>query len=110
MIYRLKMIANKRYFCYDCLAYMADNTDLLKQIREVIREENEPIKKDLQDVKQALARTNSTLEAVEAGQREIREIMTTKADILDLGVKITSHRRRIEDLEKSTDIPNPEKN
>jgi hypothetical protein len=74
-------------------------------------------KKDLQEVKQAQAQTNTALEALAAGQKDIRENMATKADIHRLEQKIDkvdkhvkSHESRIENLEEHTNIPNPHKN
>lgn len=93
---------------------MADNNQLLDQIRKVVREENEPIKKDLQDVKQSLEHTNTALEAVAVGQKEIRETMATKADVQDLKAeivkKIKKHDDRLDALEAHTGSPNPHKN
>jgi hypothetical protein len=56
----------------------------------------------------------TTLKFLEAGQEIIREKMATKADIhdlrADLGKKVKSNERRIENLEEHTDISNPHKN
>ena len=55
--------------------------DDLKQIGKVVDERIEPIKKDLQDVKQAVNHTNTAVEALAAGQQDIREKMATKQDV-----------------------------
>ncbi len=116
--------------CYNCLT-MADNNDLLQQIRTIVREENEPLKQAQAQTNTRVdalatgqAQTNATLsqikttvEALEAGQEDIREKMATKADIhrlehkidkVDKGVK--SHESRIDNLEEDAGIPNPHKN
>jgi hypothetical protein len=68
----------------------------------------------LQDVKQSLAHTNTALEALSEGQREIRETMATKADVLDLGVKLnknyTETKTRLKNLEEHTGTTDPTKN
>ena len=98
---------------------MADNDQLIQQIREVVREEvkaeTEPIKKDmatqadiqrveydLQGVKQTQAQHGTILEAVAAGQKELQEIVATKADVLTVGVKVDKLRKRIEGIEEHT--------
>jgi hypothetical protein len=83
---------------------MADNYQLLKQIGNLIDEKLEPIKKKQQDQGEVITSVKTLVEALGAGQREIREVMATKADVLDLGVKINSHRRRIETVEEKTGI------
>ena len=96
--------------------YMADTNDLLQQIRKVVREENEPIKNKLDvqgssiaRLEQGQAQTNTSLgqiktlaEATAAGQKELQEIVATKADVLRVGVKVDSLRKRIEGIEEHT--------
>jgi hypothetical protein len=102
---------------------MKDNDHLLKQIGNLIDQKLEPIKKDmatksdLQDVKQSQAQTNTALEALAAGQKDIRDTMATKADIHRLEQKIDkvdkhvkSHESRIDNLEDEAGLPNPHKN
>jgi peptidoglycan hydrolase CwlO-like protein len=86
---------------------MADN--LLDQIRKVVREENEPLKKGQKRLEQGQAQTNTTLgqvktvvETLEAGQKEMRETMATKADVLSVGVKVDKLRKRVEGIEEDT--------
>jgi t-SNARE complex subunit (syntaxin) len=74
---------------------MADNDQLLEKIGNLIDQKLEPVKKDLQDVKQSQSRldqgqahTNTALEAVKAGQDNIRENMATKADVMNLAAKV----------------------
>src|SRR6266699_2863770 len=72
---------------------MTDNNDILKAIESIqkdmaTRSNLEVIKKDLQDVKQSHAQTNTALEALAAGQKDIRDNMATKADIHRLEQKI----------------------
>ena len=85
------------------------NTDqLLEKIEKLI----EPIRTQLYEQGQAQIKT--VLETLEAGQKDIRETMATKADIQDLkaeGVrKIKQHDKRIDALEEKEGIPNPYKN
>jgi len=122
---------------------MTDNDQLLHKIGNLIDQKLEPIKKDmatksdlesvkkdmatksdLQDVKQSQAQTNTSLghittavEALAAGQKDIRDNMATKADIHRLEQKIDkvdkhvkSHESRIDNLEDETGLPNPHKN
>jgi hypothetical protein len=88
--------------------------DDLQQIGKIVKGEIDPIKKDLQDVKQSQAHTNTALEAVKAGQDDIRDKMASEAGVMDLGAKVEkitrNHERRIEELEKKADLPNPYKN
>ena len=95
-------------------------------------------KSDVQDVKQSQSQTNAkvdtlatgqaqliqgqarihtAIEALKAGQDDIREKMATKADIHRLEQKIDkvdkhvkSHESRIDNLEDETGLPNPHKN
>ena len=109
---------------------MTDNNQLLHKIGNLIDQKLEPIKKDmatksdletvkkdLQDVKQSQAQTNTALEALAAGQKDIRDNMATKADIHRLEQKIDkvdkhvkSHESRIDNLEDEAGLPNPHKN
>jgi len=50
------------------------------------------------------------VETLEAGQKNIREEMPTKADVLNVGVKIDKVRKRIEGIEEYEGIPHPYKN
>lgn len=81
---------------------MADTNQLLDQMRKVVREETEPLKKDLQDVKREQAAQKTLIEAIAAGQKEIQETMATKADVLSLGVKLDKLRKRVEGIEEDT--------
>lgn len=76
---------------------MADNDLLLDQIRKIVREENEPIKKDLQDVKQdiqgveqrqqeqdsMLKEQGSTLLRLEKTQQEQGSMLSTIKSIVE---------------------------
>ncbi len=61
----------------------------------------------------SLAQIKTTVETLEAGQKDIRENMATKADIQNLDAKlvkkIQDHAERIEELEKIEGIPHPHK-
>ena len=101
---------------------MTDNNDILKAIESIKKDmatksNLEVIKKDLQDVKQSQAQTNTALEALAAGQKDIRDNMATKADIHRLEQKIDkvdkhvkSHESRIDNFEDEASLPNPHKN
>ncbi len=88
----------------------------------------ETIQADVKDVKQGQAQTNKRLntledgqthlktavEALKAGQDDIRDKMATEAGVMDLGAKVDritrNHERRIEELEERAGLPNPTKN
>ena len=114
---------------------MADNNNILKALESLKSEmatksDLESVKKDmatksdLQEVKQSQAQTNTSLghittavEALAAGQKDIRDTMATKADIHRLEQKIDKvdkhvkrHESRIDNLEDETGLPNPHKN
>jgi predicted nucleic acid-binding Zn-ribbon protein len=99
---------------------MVDNSDLLKAIESIRTDivtntkHLEVVRKDLQDVKQSQAHSDTALEAIAAGQKEIQETMATKADIQDLQAgltkKVKGHERRINTIEDELDIPHPDKN
>jgi ubiquinone biosynthesis protein UbiJ len=89
---------------------MADNDQLLQQIGSLIDQKLEPVNKRLDEQGQAIAEVKTAVEAVAAGQREIKETMATKADVLNLGTKIDKMKKRIEGLEDHTAMPHPDKN
>jgi len=101
------------------------NTDqLLKKIEKLI----EPIRTQLYEqganivrfvqgqrrLEQRQAQIKTVLETLEAGQKDIRETMATKADIQDLKAKVVrkikQHDKRVDALEEKEGIPNPYKN
>jgi hypothetical protein len=99
--------------------------DDLQQIGQVLDkkldEKLEPINKRLDGLDQRLgtieqdqSHMSTAIEALSEGQREIRETMATKADILDLGVKISKNhlitKARLENLEDRTGTHDPTKN
>ncbi len=92
---------------------MADNNDLLQQIRTIVREENEPLKQDIAILKNGQAHNTTMVEAVLAGQKELQETVATKADMLDVKAsltrKVNDHEERITELEKERNIPHPHK-
>jgi hypothetical protein len=91
------------------------NTDDLKQIQNLLEpiKQNMATKNDLQEIKQALAQTNTALEALATGQAEIKETMATKADAQDIKAalmkKANDYERRISNLEEELNIPHPHK-
>ncbi len=101
------------------------NTDqLLEKIEKLI----EPIRTQLYEqganivrvvqgqrrLEQGQAQIKTVLETLEAGQKDIRETMATKADIQDLKAKVVrkikQHDKRVDALEEKEGIPNPYKN
>ena len=98
--------------------------DDLTQIANIVKAETEPLKQGQKRLEQGQAQTNTTLaqikttvETLEAGQKDMRENMATKADIHRLEQKIDkvakrvkSGESRIDNLEEHTNIPNPHKN
>ncbi len=91
-----------------------NNDELLEQIRGIVREEvkaeTEPIKTDLQTVKRVVTHISTGIEALAAGQQDIRTKMATKADVQDIKADLVKQQRRIENLEEHTKTPNPHKN
>ena len=85
-------------------------TEELNQIRQIIREENEPLKQAQAQTNTAVAQIKTVLKVLEAGQNDIRENMATKADVQDIKAEQTKLKRRIENLEEHTKTPNPHKN
>ena len=106
---------------------MADDS-LLGKIGELIDQNLEPLKQGqvrLEDgqaqIHKTLGEHGTALEALKAGQDDLREkvksietTMATKVDILDLGAKLDKYQkkneRRFENLEESTGTHNPHKN
>ncbi len=62
------------------------------------------------DIQASEEHTNTALIALAAGQKEIRDAMATKADVLDVGVKVDRLKKRIEGIEDDLDIPHSDKN
>jgi septal ring factor EnvC (AmiA/AmiB activator) len=81
---------------------MADNDQVLQELKA--------INKRLDEQGQVITQVKTGVEALAAGQREIRETMATKADVLNVGTKIDKMKKRIEGLEDHTDMPHPDKN
>lgn len=114
---------------------MADNTDLLQQIRKIVQEENEPLKqgqkatnKRLSTLGHGQAHLTTAVEAIGAGQQDILKRMATKQDVeatigearaelrtdipaIDkkLVRKVQSHENRIDQLERDRGLSNPDK-
>ena len=106
---------------------MADNNDLLEQIRKVVREENEPLKqgqkgleegqaqanKDIAILKNGQAHNTTMVEAVLEGQQELQKTAAREASVQDLKAtltrKVNDHEERITELEKDAGIPHPHK-
>jgi hypothetical protein len=88
---------------------MSDNTDLLNQIRKIVREENEPIKKDMatkKDVEVAIKASEDRLKKVILDSQEdtietLKEYIDTAYNMLD---------KRVEKIEDTLDLPHPDKN
>jgi len=98
---------------------MADNNNLLHQIRNIVREENEPIKKRLDGLEQGQKRLNqgqkeqgSAIARLDQGQAQtntivakiktVVEITEETVNNMDEGLKevVKDHRERIKRLEE----------
>ena len=102
----------------------------LKQIRTIIREENEPINKrldgleqgqkrleqgqertnkDIAVLKNGQAHNTTMLEAVLAGQQELQKTAAREVTVMKFAERLTrkvhDHEERITDLEKEAGIP-----
>ncbi len=75
-----------------------------------VLQELKAINKRLDEQGQVITQVKTGVEALAAGQREIRETMATKADVLNVGTKIDKMKKRIEGLEDHTAMPHPDKN
>ena len=102
--------------------------ELLGKIGKLIDEKIEPLKQGLAQTYERLSKLEqgqarledgqvhlkTTIEAVKAGQDDIRDKMATEAVVMDLGAKIDritrNHERRIEELEEHAGLKNPYKN
>ena len=62
------------------------------------------------DIRASEEHTNTALIAPAAGQKEIRDAMATKADVLDVGVKVDRLKKRIEGIEDDLELPHRDKN
>lgn len=106
---------------------MTNTSDLLQQIRTIVQEETEPLKKGQVQTNErlskldtgqvqtnaSLAQTNTVLEALKAGQDEIRDTMATQADVQDVAAKLDKYQKenkdRFDNLEEHTGTSNPHK-
>lgn len=102
--------------------------DDLEQIGKVVDERIEPLKQGQIRLEEGQAHTNTALEALAAGQKDIREQMATKHDLkrleqgqgeikaniqnidAKLDKKLKKHETRLDALEEAAGIPNPHKN
>jgi peptidoglycan hydrolase CwlO-like protein len=94
-----------------------NNDEKILKALENLQAGQERIEKDVKDLKQGQAQHKTALEALAAGQQDIREHvhtmsgkMATKADVQDIKADLVKYQRRIENVEESTGIPNPHKN
>jgi hypothetical protein len=91
-----------------------NNDELLEQFGKLIdtklTEQLEPIKTDVQTVKKVIKHISTGIEALAAGQQDIKVKMATKADVQDIKADLVKHQRRIENLEDNTKTPNHHKN
>ena len=90
------------------------NDELLEKFGNLIDtkldEKLESIKKDMQTVKHVVTHISTAVEALAAGQQDIRANMATKADVQDIKADLVKQQRRIENVEENTKNPNPHKN
>ena len=91
-----------------------NNDELLEQFGKLIdtklSEQLEPIKTDVQTVKKVVDHISTGIEAIAAGQQDMKENMATKADVQDIKADLVKHQSRIENVEEHTKAPNPHKN
>ncbi|GAC1650009.1 MAG: hypothetical protein NVS4B12_19480 [Ktedonobacteraceae bacterium] len=82
-------------------------TEELTQLGNLIEQKIAPLK-------QGQAQIKTVVEALAAGQQDIREQMVTKADLQDIDAKLVkkvqSHERRINTVEDELNIPHPHNN
>ncbi len=55
-------------------------------------------------LEQGQAQTNTALEALAAGQKELQATVATKADVLSVGIKIDKMKKRLDTLEEGAGI------
>jgi ABC-type transporter Mla subunit MlaD len=91
---------------------MFTKTDL-DQLGKVIDEKLKPVKEGQAKTNETVGQIKTLVDAIAAGQAEIKETMATKADVSDLKAtvmkKVNDHETRIADLEKEAGIPHPHK-
>ena len=91
-----------------------NNDELLGKIGKLIDEKIEPLKKGQARLEDGQAHLKTAVEALKAGQDDIRDKMATEAAVMDLGAKVDritrNHERRIEELEKQANLENIHKN
>src|SRR5205807_276989 len=63
------------------------------------------INMDLQTVKRVVTHISTGVEALAAGQQDMKENMATKADVQDIKTDLVKQQRRIENLEENTKTP-----
>lgn len=97
----------------DTIAWRMTNEELVEKMGTLL----EPIRKDLHTIKQVVTHISTGVEALAAGQQDIREdvktikkSMATNADVQEIKADLVKHQRRIENLEENTSTPNPHKN
>lgn len=90
-----------------------NNEELLEQFGKMIdsklSEQLASIKTDLQTVKRVVTHISTGVEALAAGQQDMKENMATKADVQDIKADLVKHQRRIENLEENTKPLTPTK-
>jgi hypothetical protein len=91
-----------------------NNEELLEQFGKLIgtklSEQLESIKTDVQTVKKVVNHISTGIEALAAGQQDMKEKMATKADVQEIKADLVKQQRRIENLEEHTKTPNPHNN
>ena len=90
-----------------------NNDELLEQFGKLItplKDGQERIEKTQHEQGTVITQIKTALEALAAGQQDIKEKMATKADVQDIKADFVKQQRRIENLEEHTKTPNPHKN
>jgi hypothetical protein len=90
-----------------------NNDELLEQFGKLLKplqDGQERIEKIQHEQGTVIAHIKTALEALAAGQQDIKDTMATKADVQDIKADLVKQQRRIENLEEHTKTPNPHKN
>ena len=86
------------------------NEEKILQALEDLQAGQKRLEEGQQKTHTILAQHKTMFKVLEAGQNDVRENMSTKADVLDMKAEHTKLKRRIENVEEHTKTPNPHKN
>ncbi len=92
---------------------MADNDEKILKALEALQTDVTGIKQSQTQTNTTLGQVKTAVETLQAGQDDIREQLTTKADkadVLTVGVKVDKLRKRVEGIEEDTGSTTRHKN